>query len=82
MFGGDLENSLFEDEFSKKTSITKTKTVTFKRKCIIRWKITVLNLIIEQYSYFICLDCGIPCEWDYDVNQSVQKWESLPSRWP
>jgi hypothetical protein len=32
----DLQNSLFEDEFNKKTSITKTKAATFKRKYTIR----------------------------------------------
>jgi hypothetical protein len=61
-------------QFNMKILI-KTKVMSFKGKYLVCLKITVLNSITEQLSYFNHLGCDISYEADYNVNTKIHQYQ-------
>jgi hypothetical protein len=71
--GAILELNKMVDNCDLKISVTKTKTMASKGKHLIRTKIVINDIILEQVSHFKYLGSDISYENNKDIDEKVVK---------
>lgn len=74
----DLKNQLFD--FTGSVNISTCAYIQTQKewplkKNLVRWKIIILNSIMEQESHFRCLGCDVPYKTYYRVNYKLYQFQ-------
>jgi hypothetical protein len=77
-----LQRAIYElnkiaDNYNLKISVTKTKTMAFKGKHLIRTKIVINDTILEQVSHLKYLGSDISNENNKDIDEKVAKFRHI-----